>query len=389
MRSTWWKDESELDDQQKDVIRIGIDEGPVLITGQPGSGKTNLALLRANYLVYSGLPRTVVLTMGRVISNFIYAGAKNIGLQPHNVTTFHSWAQHLIRNAGGEVPDDTEDYEADLATLVSILRDLADDDKLEHYDSIILDEAQDYPKGAARIFTHLTNRLFITGDEQQRINDKTENTMREFRKIAKITIELERHYRNGLAICKLVGALRGGDYVSKSGYDEEENPSRFERHKFKDLKEQVYFALDMIPNQLDAYPDDLVGIIAPTNALLLEVMKYIDGSGSEVREKVQLQHVKKGYAHLDPEKRVIALNFHNSKGLEFRSAHLMGVDDITRWPDKPKTRNVVFTALTRAKTSLDLYHVGTLPYWLESAIKNVTESPKPPSKLSVLFGKGS
>ena len=387
MASTWWRDESELDEQQRSVIQLPIDGGPYLIKGQPGSGKTNLALLRANYVVLSGLPKTVVLTMGKVISHFIYSGAKLHGLKEHNVMTFHAWAQRIIRNAGADVPDNSSDYDADLAALVTLLRDLADDNMLEPYDSIILDEAQDYPKGAARIFTRVTNRLFVTGDQHQRINNNTEKTMKEFEGLAQFSIELERHYRNGHAICNLVGALRGYDYVATSGYNEEEDPSRFGCHQCNDLREQTYQAIAMIPNQLDAYPDDLVGIIVPTNDELNEVMKYIDNS--DIAGKVQLQHSQEGYAPLDPNKRVIALNAFNSKGLEFRSAHFLGVDTISGWPDKAAVRNLVFTALTRAKTSLDIYHTLELPYWLQAAVNKLTTPPKPPSKLSDLFGKGS
>jgi DNA helicase IV len=248
-----------------------------------------------------------------------------------------------------------------------------------------LDEAQDYPKGAARIFARVTERLFVTGDHQQRINNKTEKTMKEFEQLAKEAIELDRHYRNGRAICDVVGALRGYDYAASSGYNEAEDPSRFERHRCGDLREQVYQAIAMIPRQLDAYPEDLVGIIVPTNEQLMEVMRHIDGS--DIAGKVQLQHSKEGYAPLDPKKRVIALNSHNSKGLEFRSAHFLGVDALSTWPDKPKTRNLVFTALTRAKTSLDVYHSNELPYWLESAVLKVTTTPKAPSKFSDVFGK--
>jgi DNA helicase IV len=385
MRSTWWRDESELDDQQKEVIRLEVDESPILITGQPGAGKTNLALLRANYLILSGLPRTVVLTMGKVISNFIFAGAELHGLQKHNVMTFHAWAKRLVANAGGTTPEDADDYEVDLMNLVGVLRDLADGDNLESFDAIILDEAQDYPKGASRIFTHVTDRLFITGDQDQQIHRKTQHTMREFEKLATRKIKLDYHYRNGLAICRLAGAFRGRDYAATSRYDEEANPSRFERSRCASFREQVFRAIAMIPNQLAAYPDDLVGLIVPTNEQLDEMMKHVDAS--DIADQVQLQHSKRGYPSLDMDKRVIALNAFNSKGLEFRSAHFLGVDAMYKWPENTKSRNLVFTAVTRAKSSLDIYHTGDLPNWIESPILNVTSKPKPPSKFSAIFPK--
>jgi hypothetical protein len=45
----WWIGESELDDDQKAVIGLSA-EGSHLVLGPPGSGKTNILLLRAKYL---------------------------------------------------------------------------------------------------------------------------------------------------------------------------------------------------------------------------------------------------------------------------------------------------------------------------------------------------
>jgi superfamily I DNA/RNA helicase len=45
----WWRELQELREEQRDVIALPP-EGSFLVNGPPGSGKTNLLLLRANYL---------------------------------------------------------------------------------------------------------------------------------------------------------------------------------------------------------------------------------------------------------------------------------------------------------------------------------------------------
>ena len=45
----WWREQGELDEDQSKVIGLQ-EEGSFLVVGPPGSGKTNLLLLRANYL---------------------------------------------------------------------------------------------------------------------------------------------------------------------------------------------------------------------------------------------------------------------------------------------------------------------------------------------------
>lgn len=48
MSSTWWVGEEELLPEQEDVLSIDLDKS-ILVSGPPGSGKTNLLLLRANH----------------------------------------------------------------------------------------------------------------------------------------------------------------------------------------------------------------------------------------------------------------------------------------------------------------------------------------------------
>ena len=48
---SWWFDISDLDEDQTDVIELPPD-GNYLILGPPGSGKTNLLLIRAEYLSF-------------------------------------------------------------------------------------------------------------------------------------------------------------------------------------------------------------------------------------------------------------------------------------------------------------------------------------------------
>lgn len=380
VRSTWWRDESELDQQQLEVIRLDIDERAVLVTGQPGSGKTNLALLRANYLVLSSFPNVKVLTVGRVISNFILSGARLHGLDEDQVQTFHRWAQSVVRDAGETPPQMGADYEASLAALVEQLRDLKNQGRFNPIDAIIVDEAQDFPSGCAEIFRAMTDRLFVTGDERQRIFDHTAKTLSEFRESARI-IDLKHHYRNGRKICHLAGSLKGIDYSATSRYDEIANPSVFVRYRCATLREQVETACRAIPNQLAAYPDDLVGIIVPTNDALQDVRDILDGS--DLTDQVQVQSSRDGYHELDPAKRIIVLTMASAKGLEFRSAHFVAADEITDWPESGKLRNLVFTTITRAKTSLAIYHIDPLKKWLESAILKVTSTPQAPPTRSI------
>ena len=92
MSETWWVGEDELDEDQKDVIALPL-SGNHLITGPPGSGKTNLLLLRGNYMTLAGKPDIEVIVFSRTLQEFIASGAKRYAFPPDKVQTSRKWAQ--------------------------------------------------------------------------------------------------------------------------------------------------------------------------------------------------------------------------------------------------------------------------------------------------------
>ena len=67
MEATWWTKPEQLDPDQRKAIALPL-TGDHLIVGPPGSGKTNLVLLRAAYLQAKGKSNFSVFTFGRVCS---------------------------------------------------------------------------------------------------------------------------------------------------------------------------------------------------------------------------------------------------------------------------------------------------------------------------------
>jgi superfamily I DNA and RNA helicase len=97
MRKAWWKEQADLDDAQQSVVALSSD-GNYLLTGPPGSGKTNLLLLRAAFLSASGLKDVLFLTVGRSLQEFISTGVRAKGLIDANqVMTVRKWAMRHLR----------------------------------------------------------------------------------------------------------------------------------------------------------------------------------------------------------------------------------------------------------------------------------------------------
>ena len=81
-------------------------------------------------------------------------------------------------------------------------------------------------------------------------------------------------------------------------------------------------------------------------------------------------------------KPIVITTFHAAKGLEFRALHLVGCCQLKKFHNN---RQMAFTAVTRAKTSLAVYHSEDLHSYLESALS--LESVKTTPSLKDVFGE--
>ena len=103
MNETWWVKQEQLDEGQKAVIDLPLDQSHLMV-GRPGSGKTNLLLLRGSQLVRSNKPNVLILTFTRTLREFVasrgfrqsHASFLRVELAP-SVTT-------VIRPPGGQAP---------------------------------------------------------------------------------------------------------------------------------------------------------------------------------------------------------------------------------------------------------------------------------------------
>jgi KaiC/GvpD/RAD55 family RecA-like ATPase len=110
MNETWWVKPEQLDDDQKAVVELPRDKS-YLVMGPPGSGKTNLVLLRANYLVRSGKPNILILVLTRTLREFMVSGSKTYAFAEDKIQTSVNWGKEFLWQHGVKF-DDSGDFEA-------------------------------------------------------------------------------------------------------------------------------------------------------------------------------------------------------------------------------------------------------------------------------------
>lgn len=385
MNDTWWVKEEQLDDDQKAFASLGPD-GSHLLVGPPGCGKTNLLLLRAKYMFLAGHTNILVIVFTKTLQEFIAHGSDAYGLPEGVVQTLRSWQVDFLRENGTKVkPQGTFEEQREfmgvqLSELITRkgIRDM--------YEAIFLDEVHDYTPREIQAFETLGRVITAAADIHQQIYS-VDDCMEEVRSMVDDEHVLRYHYRLGLNICKLADGIKkgSGDYtplVPTSNYNEALRPSSVDVFQCKSLDEQVEKALEKVRVQLKAYPDELLGILCPKIEELERIWELV--SNSDVAS-IAMKQGGGDHCSFDGSKRIHVGTIHSAKGVEFRAVHFLCAESTRKFPHG---NNMEFTAVTRTKTSLSVYHVGVLSGRLRQAIDGLKPLPALPSTKDLFAKRG-
>jgi superfamily I DNA/RNA helicase len=384
MTETWWLSADELIDEQKTVISLPLD-GSHLVLGPPGSGKTNLLLLRANYMVRAGHTNIAVIVFTRTLHDFMQSGGDQYTLPSGKLLTCRRWQQNLLYAYGvsGEVPST---FEAARQYFNHEITKLIEERQLSNvYDAILLDEAQDYLPEEILIFQRLSRVLFAVADSRQKIYKGTDS-IATLKDVTTNHHLLRFHYRCGQLICKFADALAKDSELYEpllptSNYNESNRPSSVEHIRCADIAEQAQRIIEKLAIQVRAYPHEYLGVVCPRHDEVTPIWEAIQQSSLAPLASL-VTSPSEGDAFRSGEQ-ICVCTLHSAKGLEFRALHLAGLEWLKRFPHP---RNMAFTAVTRAKTSLNLYYSDDLYGFLDQALNSLEPLRDLPS-IADAFGR--
>ncbi len=382
MEASWWTDPKDLDADQRRVVTLLVGEDH-LVVGPPGCGKTNLLLLRATYLYRQNVTNIVVLSFGRVLREFLATGSQHYPFASDKVQTYVRWGAELLRANGIDFAE-AQNFEETRTRLHDELVKLADQGLRENvHDVILIDEAQDYSADEIALIRRFGDRVFAVGDQDQRISDKTGALDKLVAMGAKRSV-LTSHYRNGLKICRVADGVKNliddaRGLEATSNYDEASFPSTVDPFGDLSLDEQVARAIPRIETQLQAYPGEMIGVFCPRVQDLDHVQALLELSS--IAGDLHVQRAG-AYSSFSPDRMVVLSTTMGAKGLEFRAVHILAAEKLRNFPTQ---RNLTYTAVTRTKTSLSVYHEGSLPGYFEKGLVACQSSKPPAPSLDELF----
>lgn len=367
MDTSWWVKKEDLDPKQLAFINLPA-KGRYQLEGPPGSGKTNLLLLRAQFVAGQGQKNVLVITYTNSLCDFLRSGLVKTGLvEAEQVRTFHSWAfEHIRRYLKKNLIEKGEEFdEAARQKAVTMLEDAnkkVPASKL--YSAIFVDEAQDLSVDELKCLLSLSENVCVCGDLKQSIYHRNGLDIASIMKLDKHT--LTKHYRIGQKIAQVADRLLppsspAESLEATSNYNPKiHGASSAELHRCTDRDQQFEKMCEIISVQLIAFPGDSIGIFCAKRATAEDVLERFQGTTFE--NNVCFHGDGSGFGG---EARIHLMTMHSAKGIEFRAVHLFAIEEMRFGPLSNNT--LAYTVITRAKTALNAYCSGKTNASLEEA----------------------
>lgn len=367
MDSTWWRSKDDLDEKQLEFIMLPP-EGRLQLEGPPGSGKTNLLLLRAQFIAAQGDHNILILTYTKGLADFMRRGLVEKDIVPGDrVKTFHGWLRgHILQHLKKQLVDDEGGF-SDVVRLegVQLLKEAnARLPTQKPFQAVFIDEAQDLLAEELEGVLCLADKVCICGDTQQGIYHK--DGMSVGQRLGLTSYRLKTHYRIGQEIARVADRILPQaeghpSLAASSNYNASvQGESSATLHKCADRAAQFDEMFQRIEVQLKAFPGDWIGILCAKRDTTQEVYERFKGTSLE--SKVHIYGGSEGGLGPGP---IQIMTMHSSKGLEFRAAHLFGIEEMRHGPLSNPT--LAYTAVTRAKTTLHAYSTGRTSAEVEGA----------------------
>ncbi len=375
--SLLWRRRRELhSDQIRAIEGLPVD-GRYLLLGPPGSGKTSILLHRGQYLRLAphNMTNVRLVTFTRTLREFIAVSGDD-RFPPGLIQTNKAFVDQIFKVYGITAPSTSD--EGSLARknqqrAVSANELLSQGPPRISFDALLVDEIQDLSPEEISLFGALSPRLMMVGDSRQKLFDDVSGGIEAARTLGCEEIELKHHFRISRDICKVADSiLLPGNYrLEQFNHYVGPTPSPPSSKGHLTKSAQLSALVEALDVQLDTYndPTDLIGVVVWRKQDCDLIAEHL--SGTRFGAITRVFHSDVESREFEPGFRICVITVQSCKGLEFRALHWLFVDQDSYFI----TPERAYTVVTRAKSSLTVYHDNPLPAFLAGAF------PPPPASL--------
>ncbi|WP_217913075.1 AAA family ATPase [Miltoncostaea marina] len=324
--------------------------GSHLVVGPPGTGKTVMALYRAQRLHKLG-SKVLVITHSRLLSQYTDAAIQELGIDGV-VTTFHSWFSRFYRRKYGTAPPTVEPYVYDWPTVLTrVNADPPTDGEIPY---LIIDEGQDVPKEFYVLARLLATNLTVFADENQRITERnsTIKDIQAYGDFGDRLHKLTRNYRNTYEVAALADT-----FAANSTTGVAEPPTRRGEKPAMTRFPSLAATVDFIARFERANSDLEIGVFTSTKKVQQQFVNRLSGkTKNSVQAYIGGQGADADLLDFDtPGVKIV--NYPSTKGLEFDAVFIPELQGIDGW-HKELTDMQLYVMLSRARESLFLASSG-------------------------------
>jgi superfamily I DNA/RNA helicase len=326
---TWLLKRSDLSGEQEQTVKMSPQENS-LVLGLPGSGKTQVLIQRAAYLIqYHGISsrKIRVFVFTDVIEEFIRSEIRSAGFPEEMVTTFDRWChsfyvEHISQDLPRVYINGRVDYKK---THFAVFEALKKNESLQKsLEFALVDDGQDLTPEVWEILCLAAHHVTVIADPHHKLYQEgaSESFILDKLGLNKRTFFLQRDYRSSLAVAQLA-----------SHFIEEDNYRRAYLSQIRDVhssskdplcyvassEEKELFHLSQVVQQSQVIKDK-VGILVPTSSLVHRVTKALKDRGIETekaitRDAQNVIHSPYDFGNSLPK----VTTYHMAKGLTFDS----------------------------------------------------------------------
>lgn len=344
----------DLSYEQDEVYNLPLD-GSHVVTGAPGTGKSVMALYRAQALEIDERRPTVIM-FSNVLKQYTEDAASELKLEGQ-ISTFHGWLNNFWR----------EHYRRSTPTLPSgrfdinwpevIAQFASDPPSPGSLNDLLVDEGQDLSPEFFGLARWICRNITVFADENQQLTDEQctiENIRRAINTRSVHT--LSRNYRNTHEIARLANHFYVG---APSGVPE--LPTRHGDKPTLTNYSELDGVVDRIAKYARAHTDHTIGVACQFTGQQKRLLDKLKAKRLSVPVSTYISRDKSSKTMDFDSPGVKIINYMSIKGLEFDALFVPELESVTKDASSAGVRMTFYVVSSRARRELHLSWCGDGP----------------------------